>query len=290
MSDPSNSLPRRPLRVAAAQAQPVAGNVPANVAKVVELLSAAADQGVELVVFPEKFLSGYEPELVRSDPDKCALADGDGRLAPILDACRRRNVSAVVGAATRDGARLHISSIVCSAAGAVAASYHKQHLFSSEKQTFARGETGCVLQLGDWRLGLAICYDAGFAEHARGAALHGSHAYLVSALFSVGNGHHESRIWMPARALDNTMYVVMSNHVGTTGGWNACGSSGVWGPYGNLVTEAGADTEGLAVAELDPGALSDMRRRETMLADAGDLDDRATRYVDHRIEPHRRAG
>lgn len=269
MSNECDLLPRIPLRIAAAQAQPVRGDVSANVAKVVELLEAAADDRVELVVFPEKFLSGYEPDLIHSEPQQYAIGERDVRLEPILATCKRRGISALVGAATWSGEHLFITSVVVDSCGAVVGHYHKQHLFSGERKIFSSGEHGCVLELGDWRLGLGICYDSGFPEHARAAARIGAHAYLVSALFSVGNGYHESRIWMPARALDNTMYVLMSNHVGTTGGWNACGSSGVWGPYGDVVAEGSADREGLVIADLDPERLAMVRGQETMLADIG---------------------
>jgi predicted amidohydrolase len=260
-------LPITSLRLAAAQAQSVPGDIEANVATVVAMLEAGAGLQLQLLVFPEKFLSGYEPDLIRSDPQRYALGPQDARLAPILDACRRTGVAAIVGAATRDDDGVYISSLVVSGKGALLTAYHKQHLFSSERGTFLPGRRGCLLEIADWRLGMAICYDSGFAEHARSAAVAGSHVYVVSALFSIGNGHHESRIWMPARALDNTMFVLMSNHVGSTGGWNACGGSAVWGPYGTLLAEGGQDAAGLIACTLEPEQLAEMRVRETMLAD-----------------------
>ncbi|MFM0225608.1 nitrilase-related carbon-nitrogen hydrolase [Paraburkholderia dipogonis] len=47
-------LPQTSLRIAAAQAQPVSGDVAANIARTVELTALAADAGAKLVVFPEK--------------------------------------------------------------------------------------------------------------------------------------------------------------------------------------------------------------------------------------------
>jgi predicted amidohydrolase len=64
------SLPQMSLRIAAAQAHPVSGDVAANIARTVELTGVAADHGAKLVVFPEKFLSGYEPDLIAGDPEK----------------------------------------------------------------------------------------------------------------------------------------------------------------------------------------------------------------------------
>lgn len=267
MTNKHDLLPHLPLRIAAAQAQPIRGNIEENVNKVVELIDAAADDNVQLIVFPEKFLSGYEPDLILSNPLKYSIAKHDNRLTPIIEVCQKRNIIAIVGAATSDAGKLFITSLVFSSKEGLVTYYHKQYLFSGEAGIYSSGDTDCILEVNGWKLALAVCYDSGFPEHARLAAMNGCHAYLVSALFSVEVGYHESRVWMPARALDNTIYVLMSNHIGKTGGWNACGSSGIWDPFGNLLAEASVDIQSILSVDLDPAALHNIRARETMLAD-----------------------
>ncbi|WEH40315.1 carbon-nitrogen hydrolase family protein [Streptomyces sp. AM 2-1-1] len=265
----SYPVPSGRLRVAAAQARAVAGDVVANTATAAALVREAAGAGARVVVLPEKFLSGYEPGLVRAEPLRCAVQPGDPRLAPLTDACRETGTVAVVGAAFHEAGEVYVSALVVGADGELVTRYDKQHLFSSEREVYRPGTAGCTLEVDGWRLGIGICYDSGFPEHARAAALDGCHAYLVGALFSVGNGHHESRTWFPARALDNTVYTVLANHIGTTGGWNTCGGSAVWGPDGRLLTEAGPDRPEVVTADLDPAALTAARTAETMLSDLG---------------------
>ncbi|MBD0670950.1 carbon-nitrogen hydrolase [Streptomyces sp. CBMA156] len=259
--------PERPLRIATVQTGAVAGDIPANAAEAAALIREAAGAGARLVLFAEKFLSGYEPELIRTDPVRYAVGPDDPRLAPIAEACRETGTVAIVGAAVRDGADLRISALVLGRDGGFVTRYDKQHLFRSERDHFRPGSAGCTLELDGWRLGLGVCYDSGFPEHARAAALDGCHAYLVGALFSVGHGHHESRTWFPARALDNTLYTVLANHIGRTGGRHTCGGSAVWGPDGRLIAEAGEDRRELVVVDLDPVFLRGTRERETLLAD-----------------------
>lgn len=258
------AVPRTRLRIAAAQACPAAGDVVANVRTAAGFVRAA---GARVVVLPEKFLSGYEPDLIGSDPGRYAVHARDSRLDPIAEACRDTGTVAVVGAATRSGGELFISSLVFGADGTVLTRYDKQFLFGSERKLFSPGAAGCTLEVDGWHLGLGICYDSGFPEHARAAATDGAHAYLVSALFSVGNGFHESRTWLPARALDNTVYVLLANHTGTTGGWAACGGSAVWGPDGRLLAQAGPGDTTVVTADLDPDRLAAARSAEPLLAD-----------------------
>ncbi|CAM3643631.1 (R)-stereoselective amidase [Vibrio aerogenes CECT 7868] len=259
--------PGQILRVAAAQAQPVAGDIAANVRQSVALIRQAAEQGARVVVLPEKFLSGYEPDLIQSDPAEYTIHCGDDRLAPVAEVCRELGIYAVVGAATSEGEHIYISSLCFNDQGEHFMTYHKRALFCTETGLFTPGSTSGSFDVDGWKFGLAICYDSGFGEHARSAAVAGCDAYLVSAMFSRGNGFHESRIWMPARALDNTMYVLMSNHVGTTGGWLACGASGIWGPDGHLLTEAAENKPDVVTAELDPVVLQQIRSKESMLSD-----------------------
>ncbi|MEA2663973.1 MAG: 5-aminopentanamidase [Candidatus Eremiobacteraeota bacterium] len=268
MTDLLASTPRAPVHIAAAQARSIPGDIGANVATVAELTEAAANEGARLVVFPEKFLSGYEPQLIAGDPETYAIGRDDSRVEPIAAACRRRNITAVVGAATRDERGLSNSCLVFGPDGDLVARYDKQYLYPGESDLYRSGDSGCILEIGGWRLGLAVCYDAGFPEHARQAARSGCHAYIVSALFSVAVGYHESRTWLPARALDNTVYVVMANHVGSTGGYDTCGSSAAWGPNGDLLSEAGRQAQSIVVVELDPNIIADVRARATVLVDS----------------------
>ncbi|MEV6549694.1 carbon-nitrogen hydrolase family protein [Streptomyces sp. NPDC051597] len=267
MTTTATPLPPNPLRIATAQTPVAPGDIVANAAAVARVVRAAGGGGARVVVFAEKFLSGYEPELIRSDPRRCAVSwPEDSRLGVVVDACRDSGVVAVVGAAVYDAGELYVSALVVDGSG-VLARYDKQHLFKAERALYRPGSAGLTLDVDGWRLGLGVCYDSGFPEHARAAALDGCHAYVVGALFGVGNGYHESRVWFPARALDNTVYAVLANHVGRTGEWDTCGSSAVWGPDGRLVAEAGPHAEEIVWADLDPETLRATRDAEPMLRD-----------------------
>jgi predicted amidohydrolase len=266
-------FPPAPLRIAAAQAAVVAGDIEANAARAADLIRQAGADGVRLVVFAEKFLTGYEPELIAADPVRHAVTEDDPRLAPVAEACRAAGTAAVLGAATRDEAGvLRISALVFGPDGVLRTRYDKQHLFGTESAIFAPGAAGCTVELDGWRLGLGICYDSGFPEHARAAALDGCHAYLVGALFGTGHGRTQRAVWFPARALDNTVYVLLANHIGSTGEFDTCGGSAVWGPDGHLLADAGDTTAGLAVAELDPAVLREVRADLLMLTDIAGRD------------------
>lgn len=261
---PEFPLPSRPLRIAAVQARITPGDVTGNALMAADLVWRS---DARVTVLPEAFLGGYELELISSDPARYAVSAGDPRLDPIARACESTGTSAIVGAVVSEDGALFVSSLVFGPSGEVLARYDKQFLTSIERRYCRPGAAGCTVEIDTWRLALGICYDCGFSEHARAAAKDGAHAYLVSALFSAKHGFHESRTWLPARALENTAYVVVANHTGRTGGWHGCGGSAVWAPDGRLLAQAAHAETAVVRAELDPDLLADVRRASPLLVD-----------------------
>lgn len=269
MSD-LHALPTTDLTLTAGQAGCVPLDIAANVATAADLVRRAADQGSALLVLPELFLTGYELPGIVADPGKYALSGTDPRLDPLAAACAESRTAVVAGAPTRhtsDG-ELRISALVLGRDGRFVTQYDKQHSTPGERAAgFSPGRHGCTLTLDGWRLGLGICWDMGFPEHARAAALDGAHAYLVGAMLGQGSGAHQRATVFPARALDNTSYAVLANHCAPSGPYDGCGGSAVWNPDGTLLTDAGPGDPALATARLSPTALARARADEPVLAD-----------------------
>ncbi|MEE3917811.1 carbon-nitrogen hydrolase family protein [Micromonospora sp. BRA006-A] len=89
-----------------------------------------------------------------------------------------------------------------------------------------RRPPGATLEVDTWRLGLGVCYDGCFPEHARAAARDGAHGYLCPSGYLAGSAHRRD-LYYAARALDNTMYVVFANAVGGADPWRFNGGGGV---------------------------------------------------------------
>ncbi len=245
------------LRVAAAQAASVPGDVATNVATAVALVGDAADQGARVVVLPELFLTGYDeavwtPEHSLDLDPSTGSGHRDEVLAPLGEVARERSVVVVASGAVRRGLDKHTLSVVVAAPdGTVTAPYDKQHLSGSEGDFFAPGDHGATLVVDGWDLGLGICYDGCFPEHAASAAAGGATAYLCPAAYFVG-AEHRRDLYYAARALDNGIYTVLSSLTGPCGAWAFSGGSAVYDPEGRPLAKVGPESPALAVADLDP--------------------------------------
>ena len=272
----------RPLTVAAAQAESVPGDVAANVATAVSLVTAAADQGARVVVLPELFLTGYD-ESVWTHEAALSLDPSTGSgtrelLSPLCEAAASRSVVVVVGAAVRRAVdATTLSVLVVDPGGAVSAPYDKQHLSGAERDFFAPGDHGATIVVDGWDLALGVCYDGCFPEHAMSATAGGASAYLVPAAYYVG-AEHRRDVYYAARALDNGIYVVFAGLTGTCGAGEFSGGSAVYDPEGRPVQRLGTGT-GVAVADLDAEEVARVQREHPMAAERLDSLGVRTRVV-----------
>jgi predicted amidohydrolase len=252
------------LVVAAAQDVAVAGDLVANVATAAALVRAAAEQGAEVVVLPEAFLTGYDLAVFAGPLP--ALVDLP--LGPLLAAARDTGAVVVASSALAAGGIATLSSVVVQPDGAVDVPYDKQHLDGEEKRFFTAGDHGASLRVHGLELGLSICYDGCFPEHARAAADDGAVAYLSSSAYFTG-AEHRRDLYYAARAVENGMYVVFAGLTGPCGSSSFSGGSADSDPEGRPLVRLGTDP-GVAVAEIDTDLLDATRSRHTMLADHRD--------------------
>jgi predicted amidohydrolase len=256
------------LRVAAAQAHALAGNVAENVATAAQLVRFAASAGADLVVLPELFLSGHDLDAVRDDPAGCEIVPGDPRLDDLVAACYASRTVAAVGACVRRPGGTRTSSVlVVGRDGDSSVAYDAQHLPPDACDLFTPGDHGCSIEVGGWRLGIGTRHDVGFPEHVRAATLDGCDAYLCCGMFTRGDEEYRRDLYLATRALENTCYTVLANHVGTTGTGPACGRSAVFGPDGRVVAEADADRVDVVVATLQDFEVDAARESLTMLTE-----------------------
>ena len=248
----------RPLRVVAVQAESIAGDVVANVAVASHWVKEAARESAHLVVLPELFLSGYDPETLRLRAADCDVRLGDERLRPLQRAAQDHRTAVLVGASVcaSDHARA-LGLLSVTQAGEVSLAYAKQHLWREERTIFAPGTDGASVELHDWQIGLGICYDGCFPEHARAASDAGALAYVCPSAYVVGSEHRRD-LYYAARALDNAIYVVIAGLVGRCGSLDFSGGTAIYDPQGRPIARVESGT-GMAIGDLDVESIAAAR-------------------------------
>ncbi|KHK99926.1 amidohydrolase [Microbacterium mangrovi] len=248
------------LRIAAVQAEAQTGEVEQNVLKAAGYIRQAASELVDVIVIPEAFVTGYDDDAFAGPlPSSRELS----WLAPVQQAVDETGMTVVLNTAlARDDIRT-LTDVVVFPGGFPVLAYDKQHLYESERTIFSPGNHGFSLAVSGMELGLSVCYDANFPEHAAAAAANNVSVYINSGAYFPG-GEHRRDLHYAARALDNGMYVVFRGLVGGTKEF--IGGSAIFDPAGRRIAHVPA-REGLAVASIDPTVITRTRADQRMWTD-----------------------
>src|ERR1043166_8838556 len=135
-----------------------------NLQMIRERLAVAAAAGARLVVFPEAILSGYGFTSIKEAWPHAEPLPGPATEVLAKD-CRRLAVWIVFGLLERDGERLYNACALVGPDG-FQARYRKAHLpfLGIDRYTTPGDAPFAVHDLGGLRIGINICYDAGFPE------------------------------------------------------------------------------------------------------------------------------
>jgi predicted amidohydrolase len=259
------------LRLALWQGEGVAGDPVATVAAVAQAAAEAAAEKAELLVFPEGFLTGYHvPDIAPA-----ALGWVEGALADIGAIAARAGVAMVVGAHLPEQGGLANAAVVLSAGGREIGRYRKRALYGAwENRTFRPGVAPFLFDCADFRVGVAICYDVEFPELVRGYAVAGADLVVApTALMAPMDA--ASTVLIPARAMENRIFVGYANRTGAEAGLSYVGLSRICGPHGDTLASAGCDPA-LVCATLDRATAAEARREADYLADLPALRGRIT--------------
>lgn len=233
------------LKLCLAQTDIVWEDKSANMHKAREILSEAAYQGAELVVFPELSLTGFSMNSSLAEPPLGETAEF------FAENTQKYGIAAAFGfACAHDGV---ITNRMCIADnGDITAEYDKIHPFSygGECSVFSGGNQLCIADIHGVRTGLTICYDLRFPEIYQALSVECA-LILVAANWPDKRRMHWDTL-LRARAVENQCYIAGCNRFGNGGGLYYSGGSAVYSPGGEVISAAD-DRSSLVFAEIDSG-------------------------------------
>jgi deaminated glutathione amidase len=287
------------LRVAAVQLNSTADE-DANLAKADRLTRAAAADRATLVVLPEKWTAiGREEDL------RAAAQPLDGAAVSwARQIARELQIDLVAGSIVErvpGREKLANTSVHVGPSGEIKAVYRKVHMFDVDIEGRAYRESaledpgdevvlsatappqggrgaggrdagvsggagGHGKDADGVPLGMSICYDLRFPELFRILALRGARVVALPAAFTLPTTRAHWDTLVRARAIENQVFVVAANQVGShPGGNHSGGRSMIVDPWGEVLAQAGEE-EGHIVAELDLERQMEIRAQLPSLA------------------------
>lgn len=233
------------MRVAIAQTEAIKGTIEKNLENHLKWIKQAIQNKVDMIVFPELSLTGYEPDLAES----LATNQDDTRLDEMQSLSDKNRITIGVGLPTRKERNVFVSMVIFQPYKE-RITYSKQYLYPPEKSIFTAGKNPLVLNLETEVISPAICYEASNKAHYEYASQNNATIYLASVLSSVGGIDTELKK-LSDIAKNKNMLTFMANYVGKSGGYECAGKSSVWDTTGKLIGQLDAETEGILIYDTE---------------------------------------
>ncbi len=237
----------RSFRLTLAQLNPTVGDLAGNAGKARAGWAEAKAAGSAMVLLPEMFLVGYQPQdlvlkpafraAARAELDRLAAACADG---PAL----------AIGLPLEQGGLVY-NAVAVLQGGRLRAAILKHHLPNEavfdEHRLYARGPICGPYDIAGVRIGTPICEDAWHDDVAEALAESGAEILVVPNGSPYSGGRHDVRMGhMVARVVETGLPLVYLNMVGGQDDQVFDGASFVLNPGGHLALQLPAFEETVA--------------------------------------------
>jgi predicted amidohydrolase len=155
--------------------------------------------------------------------------------------------------------------------GDIRARFDKIHMFDvelpggetyRESKNYQAGDTAILASLPWGQLGLTICYDLRFPHLYRALAKSGADFLAIPSAFTKRTGAAHWHILLRSRAIENGCFVLAAAQAGKhESGRETFGHSLIVSPWGDILAEGDGAEPGVIIADIDPRAAVEARRR-----------------------------
>ena len=235
------------MKICIAQMASVAGHIDENVKKHQDMVITAAQNAVDIIVFPELSLSGYEPSLAEG----LALQPEDIKFDAFQSMSDEYGTFIAVGYPVKFSDGIKITMVIFQPEKETLF-YSKQLLHPDEMPFFKQGKQQTTVSVAGKVVVPAICYESLQPTHALEAAQLGADLYVASVAKSA-NGVVRAYAHYPAIARKHGMFVLMANAVGKADNFICAGQSAIWDREGKLLIQANTTQEALLILDTETG-------------------------------------
>lgn len=236
----------------------IAGDPKANQEKAAIWFADNVKPDTDVVVLPEMWTTAYTLDELQ---DTAEAADGES-IVFLQKLAKDYAVNIIGGSiAIKEDSLIYNRAVVIDRKGTFIYHYDKIHLVPmlNEPAYLEGGRTKVETFILDGvKMGLVICFDLRFPEIIRQLALQEAQVLFIPAEWPEARAGHWETL-STARAIENQMYVVTCNRVGTHDGVEFAGRSMFIDPWGNVLAKGSQSDEEVITRQLDLESVKTVR-------------------------------
>lgn len=235
----------------------------ANLEKSLNYIRTAAENGAELVLFPEVHLTEFFPQYPGRNAAEYEAAVDSDIVRAFCDVCRENHIIAVPNIYLRDNGRTYDASILIEKDGSVKGVQKMVHVAQAEQfyeqDYYTPSDDGFhVFDTEYGRIGIVVCFDRHYPESIRTEALNGADLILIPTVNTKSEPSEMFEWEIRVQAFQNSVAVAMCNRVGREGEMEFSGESVVVDANGGIIVKSGGE-ENIVYADIDMGQSAKVR-------------------------------
>ena len=222
-----------------------------NLRRIREYAETAVRQGARLVVYPECALTGYCFDTL-SEARAGSLTAESPEINSLIQISGDLGIALMVGTAWSESDGTLRNAVLTFDRGQWIDTYFKIHLpfLGLDRYVLPGDGVHQPIEIDGVRVGIHICYEGGFPEVARCLTLAGADLIVLPTNWPPGSGV-SCQVIPSCRALENRVYFMAVNRVGTEGKFTFIGNSSWAQPSGVEMERLSPTDEGLLVARVE---------------------------------------
>lgn len=233
-----------------------------NVNRAIHFIRKASEQNAKIVCLPELFNCGYFLE-DRNYILQHAKNRNSSFIKTFQQVAQKKKIILIVPFPEMENNLLYNSAVIIDEQGSILQWKRKSFLWGKEKNIFTPGPfTYTAIPTTYGKIGILICYEIEFPEPARILALQDTNMIFVPSVWSK-EAENRWDIQLPARALDNQLYVIGCNTIGD----GICGKSKVVDSFGKVLHQGSSGQEEIIYGLVDEKIIESCRHQIPYLND-----------------------
>ncbi len=226
-----------------------------NLQEIERYLATLDKQGVDFALFPEMSLCGYcnNRETLHSTKENIERA-----YEKLIEISKNYSLAFAIGKPQYQNENIYISQIIIEG-GAVLGTHQKTHLGPTEKKTFAQANEVNIFNVKDDTMGIQLCYESHYPNISSMQAAKGAN-FLCFAFASPRENPdiklERIKMYLRARAYDNSCFVIACNSTGTYGdNKKYAGVALIISPKGEVLAESKGYESGYTIFDCEKSSV-----------------------------------
>ncbi len=232
-----------------------AGTIQRNLSKSISAIREAAQNGADIVLFPEVQLTEFFPQYPKRDVKDYGVEIDSELVSEIQRACKDNHITAVPNIYLKENDKFYDASVLIDSSGNISGIQKMVHVAQAqqfyEQDYYTPSDDGFkVFDTEFGRLGIVVCFDRHYPESIRTETLMGADLILIPTVNTKSEPSEMYEWELRVQAFQNSVAIAMCNRVGVEDAMEFSGESIIVDANGSVLLKAD-DKEQIRYIDID---------------------------------------